>query len=226
MLNPVRRAEAQYLRDAIASGNLYLCKKIISKKKLPIQSPNPENGWPLLFYAIRYNQNEIVEYLLDNGHETEQCSKDFDGTTALMVAAEFKNDQAFQMYIERHPQTVQWENKTGRVRFIIATEKAMNAAIVTLLDMGADVNCLDGDGSTPLHHPTIKNKRGWIPADYAYSIEMLEHFNGNDFNFVAVAENRPIRPPPPLGTMRSLISISGPSQPNIQAPKLDLRTFF
>ncbi|KAJ3197702.1 hypothetical protein HDU67_003669, partial [Dinochytrium kinnereticum] len=130
MLNPVRRAEAQYLRDAIASGDLYLCKKIMLKKKLPIQSPNPENGWPLLFYAIRYNQNEIVEYLLDKGHEFEQCSKDFDGNTALMIAAEYKNDQAFQMYVKRHPEIISWENKNGRSAIIIATEKAMNAAVI------------------------------------------------------------------------------------------------
>ncbi|KAJ3099197.1 hypothetical protein HDU97_003349 [Phlyctochytrium planicorne] len=151
MLPPVRRAEAQLLRDAIANGNLYLCKKIILKKKLPIQSPNPENGWPLLFYAIRYNQHEIVEYLLENGHEAEQCSKDFDGNTALMIAAEYKNDQSFQSYIRRYPQTISWENKAGRNALINATEKSLNNAVLTLLDMGADVNCVDGDGSTPLH---------------------------------------------------------------------------
>ncbi|KAJ3104535.1 hypothetical protein HDU96_008900 [Phlyctochytrium bullatum] len=227
MLNPVRRAEAQYLRDAIASGDLYLCKRILHKKKLPLQSPNPENGWPLLFYAISYRQNEIVQYLLDSGHEVEQPSKDFEGNTALMVAAEYRNENAFQMYVRRYPQTIPWENKQGRSALIIATEKAMNAAIVTLLDMGADVNCVDGDGSTPLHHAaawghfetvailiqrganaTLKNKRGWIPADYAYSIEMLEHLNEC---FVAVAENRPIRQPAPLGAMRSLMSVQSSS---------------
>lgn len=36
---------AHILRNAIAEHNLITVKKLISEKKVTIQSPNPENGW-------------------------------------------------------------------------------------------------------------------------------------------------------------------------------------
>jgi len=45
---------ARILRNAIAEHNLITVKKLISEKKVTIQSPNPENGWYIKFtcYSI------------------------------------------------------------------------------------------------------------------------------------------------------------------------------
>ncbi|KAJ3164079.1 hypothetical protein HK101_000530 [Irineochytrium annulatum] len=151
LIPPLRRAEQQVLRDAIANGNLPLTRKIIARKRLPVNSIDPENGWPLLFYAIRFNQKVIVDYLLANGHEDEELSKDFVGNTALMIAAEYKDEYAFDLYARRYPQIIPCENAAGRSALIIATERKMAKAVELILEMGANVNTVDRMGSTALH---------------------------------------------------------------------------
>ncbi|KAJ3121954.1 hypothetical protein HK098_003246, partial [Nowakowskiella sp. JEL0407] len=156
------------VRAAVIDGDLPKLKKILVAHGLPIQSPNPENGWPLLFYAIQYNKNEIVKFLLDSGHESTGISKDFRKNTALHIAADYKNEIAFNMYLNLYPQTAFLVNKDGKSPLIIATLRGLNDLIIKLLEMGADVNSVDGDASTPLHQCAVANnfslKREQQPA--------------------------------------------------------------
>ncbi|KAI8815296.1 hypothetical protein BJ742DRAFT_876179 [Cladochytrium replicatum] len=194
---------AHSLRAAVIEGNLVNVKKYLTSKKLPIKCPNPENGWPLLFYAIQYGQNEVVAYLLDHGHENSELSKDFDNNTALHVSVEVRNEELF-------PKAINWENNRGETALVIATQRGLNNTINLILDMGVDINTPDLQGSYPLHHAAaygyfdtvglllergahynVKNQRGWTPFDYAYSVELREHLQECAS---AVAEGRPIKP--------------------------------
>ncbi|KAJ1534973.1 hypothetical protein HK096_003201 [Nowakowskiella sp. JEL0078] len=210
-LNSVYRNPYTFtLRAAVIEGNVLKVKKILNSHGLSLQSPNPENGWPLLFYAIQHGQNGLVKFMLDNGHENQGLSKDFRFNTALHIATEFKNEEAFRMYITLFPQTVRMVNKEGKSPLIIATLRGLNDVVCILLEMGADVNSADGDGSYPLHHAAawgyyetvgllmergalynVKNKNGWTPFDYAYTLDMREHLQECA---TAVADGRPIKP--------------------------------
>ncbi|KAI8907650.1 ankyrin repeat-containing domain protein [Powellomyces hirtus] len=217
-------------------------KRFITRKGVPLQCPDPTNGWPILFYAMRYSQNEVVRFLIDAGHDEKEISKDFANNTALMVAANHKNEEAFMMYVALYPQTIHCTNDDGKTALIVATERGMNGIIQVLLDMGAEVNSVDSTGSTPLHHAAawgyfdtitlligrgahynVKNKRGWTPFDWAYSVETRDHLQECA---TAIAEKKPI---PTRYIARSSSGI--PKSPSISAfspqpQKIDLRSFF
>ncbi|KAJ3313221.1 hypothetical protein HDU76_002696 [Blyttiomyces sp. JEL0837] len=188
------RVEMQMLREVIANGDLYECKKIISKKRLPLQFPDPMNGWPLLFYAIKYGQNEIVNWLLESGHEAEGISKDFNGNTALMIACEYRNEPLLLDY----GADVNSSDREGSTPLHFAMAFGHFDTTTLLMERGA--------------HPSPKNLRGWTPGDYAYSLEILDHL---EECVAALSENRPIRPPPPPGPPRPLLSIPIGGSPGV-----------
>lgn len=197
------------LRSAVAEGNLFNVRRLVIRKGLPLTCPDPANGWPTLFYAIRYQQNDIVDFLLEAGHENEEISRDFDLNTALIIAADYKNTVAFNAYLSRYPSTLTLSNSKGKTPLIVASERGVNDIVLTLLNNGVDFEEPDVDGSTPLHHAAawghfdtitillergadclVKNVKGWTPLDYAYSMDVKDHIQ-ECVN--AISENRPIR---------------------------------
>ncbi|KAI9106113.1 ankyrin repeat-containing domain protein [Phlyctochytrium arcticum] len=148
------------LRAAVAEGNLFRVKRFITRSKVPLRCPNPENGWPILFYAIRYNQNDIVNFLLDSGHDEREISKDFTNTTALMIAATHKNEKVLlDMGAE-----VNSADGTGSTPLHHAAAWGYFDLINLLMERGALYN--------------IKNARGWTPFDWAFSVEIRDHLQG------------------------------------------------
>jgi len=185
---------ARILRNAIAEHNLITVKKLISEKKVTIQSPNPENGWNSLFYAIRYNAQEIFNYLIfDAKHEINGCSKDFEKNNAAIIAAKYKNLDAFNVYVELFPHIIHEVNNDKCSPLHIAAQNGMREMVIKLLDMNVPGNIKDKDGNTPLHYASawnqgdiisllidrncsleIKNNAGWTPFDFAYSLDLKQ----------------------------------------------------
>ncbi|KAJ3083523.1 ankyrin [Rhizoclosmatium globosum] len=183
----------QLLKDSVATGDLAGLRQLMENKKLAIQCIDASNGWPILFYAIKYNQNTIVQYLLERGHEAEGISRDFAGNTAIIIAAEHKNEEAVAIYVNLFPQIVDMVNQKGQTALMIAASKGMTKCILILLESGANAGMVDEDGSTALHYSMsygfaeasvllierggvsmhIKNKKGFTAHDYAYNTDLL-----------------------------------------------------
>ncbi|RGB29356.1 hypothetical protein C1646_323445 [Rhizophagus diaphanus] len=69
------------LRRAAREGNLDLIKRLLAKTNM--QNPDPENG------CCRHDY--VVEYLLQQGHEDLELSRDFENNTILMIAAKYNS---------------------------------------------------------------------------------------------------------------------------------------
>ncbi|KAJ3391603.1 hypothetical protein HDU92_008952 [Lobulomyces angularis] len=221
------------LRAAVADGNLAIVRKLISNKHT-VQAVDPDTGWPILFYAIKYSKTEIIQYLLEHEYK-DTIQRDFKGNTALIIACRYKNIQAFNLYLRRFPQSFFLENNFGETPIFVAAQNGLRQIVSSLLDLGIDVNIVDKEGSTLLHHasaygfyetvamllergasPNIKNNAGWTPSDWAYSSDIKDYLN-ECVN--ALSEKKPIK-------LRSDSTKSSTASPYYTPPKLDLRSLF
>ncbi|CAG8573690.1 15758_t:CDS:2 [Dentiscutata heterogama] len=180
------------LRRAACEGNLHLVKRLIAKTNM--QNPDPVNGWTTLMYATRYGHDRVVEYLLNNGHEEIELSRDFDNNTILMVASQYNFIEIMKMYITVFPNSVNMVNKQGQTALIYASKYGNLDPIKLLLENGADINQTDFEGNTALHYAAawerfdavtiliergcqfaVKNNSGWTALDYSYSMNLKSH---------------------------------------------------
>lgn len=63
-------ADEHRFHKALREGHISTVKRMILNKRVAIQCKDLANGWTSLFYAIRYGLNDLVRFLLDQGHET------------------------------------------------------------------------------------------------------------------------------------------------------------
>ncbi|KAL1921053.1 uncharacterized protein VTP21DRAFT_11688 [Calcarisporiella thermophila] len=185
---------SQKFRAAILDDNLHAVKRIYEKNEgFDIRNVDSKNGWTSLMYAARYGRKEIVAFLLENGHEDRGILTDYSHNTVLMIAAQHGQEQIFRLYISRFPDTVNLLNSEGKSALTYAALKGNDTMVNLLLDNGADIDHMDADGNTPLHHASAwghrktvstliergcrlaANKSGWTALDYAYSMQLRAH---------------------------------------------------
>ncbi|KAG2226592.1 hypothetical protein INT45_005078 [Circinella minor] len=189
----VRESPSERLQKAAKDGNIPAVKRLL-KKVSNIQNPDPETGYTTLMYATRYGHVELVDLLLDMGHEEEVISMDNEGMTVLMIAAIYNHQEIFYSYVTRYPECIHAINKDGWTALLYAA-RAGNAALVSyLLSISADIDHVDNDGNSALHHASawgnctvmellvsqgcnveLENNLHFTAADYSYSFAVRDH---------------------------------------------------
>ena len=190
----------ELLKSYVKKGDLGSLKRLLKERHLPLDTPDPQNGWPMLYYAIAQHQHHIVQYLIDPNHTSliikpPSPPTDFNNNTPLLIAVEYGNKSAVDACLAAYPDDVHRVNSNGADALILAAIKGDHDLVVRLLQVGMNVNSKDSDGSTPLHHASayghvacidvllhhganraVLNKKGWSPIDYSFSFGIMEQF--------------------------------------------------
>ncbi|KAI3612356.1 hypothetical protein WG66_012220 [Moniliophthora roreri] len=183
------------LRRAVKENNLFLVKRLVQRTDQ--RNPDPTHRrYTSLCWAAVLGHEETFEFLLQNGHDQYECSRDSENNTILMLLAEqtssLANGAALRMarlYFDHYPKTIHWANIHGKTALHVAALKGNEELVRMLCDLGADLNLTDNQGNTPLHYasawghiPVVqlliergcqysaRNDEGFTASDYAYSI--------------------------------------------------------
>lgn len=151
----LQQALWQKLKLGLAAGNLLLVLKLLKDARLPLDSPDPVNGWPCLFYAIRYHQPGVLSHFLSHHLRLDvKITTDFQRNSALVIAADVQNDAAFKEILQQSPCPIELmalKNLCGKNALHIAIERGNTGMVKMLLEKGMEIQEPLGDGSTPLH---------------------------------------------------------------------------
>ncbi|ORY99878.1 ankyrin repeat-containing domain protein [Syncephalastrum racemosum] len=147
----IRESPSVRLQKAAKDGNIAAVKRL-AKKVSNIQNPDPETGYTTLMYAARYGHVELVELLLQMGHEEEVISMDNDGITVLMIAAMYNHQEIFYRYVARYPECIHAISKNGMTALFYSAKHGNAALVSYLLSISADIDHVDNDGNSALHH--------------------------------------------------------------------------
>lgn len=137
---------------------------------------NPDPG-PLRYTSLAWaavcGSEDVFEYLLSNGHDEEELSKDAENNTILILLASLGNtsngnstyrssasdlglrevaQRMARRYFERYPFILDWSNLQGKTALHVAAIKGNEEFVRTLCDVGADFDMPDAQGNTPLHY--------------------------------------------------------------------------
>ncbi|KAI8380957.1 ankyrin repeat-containing domain protein [Radiomyces spectabilis] len=147
----VRESAAVRLRQAAKDGNMAAVKRLITQVA-NIQNPDPDNGYTTLMYAAQHGHLELVEFLLEMGHEEEVISVDNEGITVLMIAAMHNHEEIFYNYVIRYPECIHAISKNGWTALLYAAENGNANLVNYLLSISADIDHVDNEGNSALHH--------------------------------------------------------------------------
>lgn len=183
------------LKKEIALGNLVSAISILKKTKSDYQDIcDPENGWPIYFYCIKFHQMEMFDYF--QAMHDDVISTDFSRNSGILVSVLYENDDAFFKLLDRYPSAMNLSNLNGITPAAIAIEKGNTKIITKLLEIGLNANEVlkDSEGSTLLHIAsswgyfdivtvlmmakasiTATNLKGFTPVDYAYNEDVKNH---------------------------------------------------
>ncbi|CAO3587637.1 unnamed protein product [Absidia cylindrospora] len=179
--------------------SLQLRKAAIAVRRLikmvpNIQNPDPDNGYTTLMLAAQYGHINLVNLLLEMGHEEEVISMDHEGITVLMLAIMYNHEEIFYAYVSRYPECIHAISKDGVSALLVAAQKGNASLVSSLLSIAADIDHVDNDGNSAFHyasawgHPTVmellmsegcnvelENNDHFTAADFAYSFGIKEH---------------------------------------------------
>ncbi|KAF9653395.1 ankyrin [Thelephora ganbajun] len=158
------------LRRAVQENNLFLVKRLIKRTDMRNPDPNTKRYTSLAWAAIQ-GCEETFEFLLSQGHDDEELSKDSDNNTILTLLADFKppvttpylstqNDhyasgaalRMAKLYYDRYPYIKDWANSQGKTALHVASMRGNEEIVRMLCDLDADFDLTDNQGNTPLHY--------------------------------------------------------------------------
>ncbi|KAL0564422.1 Target of rapamycin complex 2 subunit avo2, partial [Marasmius crinis-equi] len=126
-----------------------------------------------LCWAAVLGHEETFEFLLQNGHDQDECSRDSENNTILMLLADQKsavsspyysssmstNGDAMRaamrmarLYFDYYPKTIHWANIHGKTALHVAALSGNEELVRMFCDLGADLNLSDNQGNTALHY--------------------------------------------------------------------------
>ncbi|MFC1744673.1 ankyrin repeat domain-containing protein [Candidatus Riflebacteria bacterium] len=108
----------------------------------------PEFEFPLSHWAVRYENKQALEIILESGWDLDE--KDKTGSTPLHLAIQFNNYDLAGLLISKKAD-VNVKNLAGETPMHEAVKQRNAAIIKILLQNDADINAQDSVGLTPLH---------------------------------------------------------------------------
>ncbi|BGP25881.1 ankyrin repeat protein [Rhodotorula toruloides] len=161
------------------------------------RNTDPQTRETSLHLAAHKGRADLCEWLLEEGVDDDEVSRDVLGETVLHIAAANGFVEILELYLSRYAFVLDWVNSRGMTPLHAAALKGQAEAAQMLLDYGADINAPDLNGNTPLHYacawghwPVMKllidldcdqeprNNEGFSPAEYAYSFSTQKDFDG------------------------------------------------
>ena len=145
------------IHRAAYEGDLEKVKKIIERHPNQINVQDAMDFTPL-HLASGKGHTEIVEFLLNNGADTEleTCT----GHTPMMLAAWYAGDgkyETIKTLLEHGAKVNHKEDGDGGTALHYAAMYSGKEVINLLISYGADVNARDEHQSTPLHQAAMLN---------------------------------------------------------------------
>ncbi|CAO3615803.1 unnamed protein product [Cunninghamella blakesleeana] len=144
-------------------------------------------------YAAKNGHINLVNLLLDLGHEDEVISVDNEGITVLMIAIMYNQEEIFYSYVSKYPECIHAISKNGCSALLVAAQSGNANLVGSLLSISADIDHVDNNGNSALHyatafgHPTVmellisegcnvdlENNDHFTAADFAYSFGIKE----------------------------------------------------
>ncbi|KAI9448180.1 ankyrin [Lactarius indigo] len=156
------------LRKAVRENNLFLVKRLIQRIDMRNPDPGPKRYTSLAWAVVEGNE-DMFDFLLREGHDEEELSRDSENSTILILLADIKppstglyasSDPDFigsvlrmaRTYYDRYPFILDWSDSSGRTALHVAALKGNEELVRMLCDLGADYDLPDNQGNTPLHN--------------------------------------------------------------------------
>ncbi|KAH8105924.1 ankyrin repeat-containing domain protein [Cristinia sonorae] len=196
---------ATRLRRAVKDNNLFIVKRLC--KKIDMRNPDPMNKrYTSLAWAAVLGHEETFEFLLSEGHDDREYSKDSENNTILLLLADTRaplsspmspgpSDHDFysatlrmaKLYYDRYPDILDWANVQGRTALHVAALKGNEELVRMLCDFGADIDLADDEGNTALHYASawghIPIVQLLIERGCQYSVRNNEGFTPSDYAY-------------------------------------------
>lgn len=185
---------AARLRWAIVNDNLSLVTRIVRRYPDLLQQRDPANGWTSLHYAGYYGHYLICVFLINQGHDKDEISLDFDRNTPLHLAAQ-KNQEQTVHYLAQHiRRCLDWRNDQMESALMVAAKMGHQPCITLLLDFGANVDLPGPSGNRAIHiaaayghikairtlvdrgaDTSTSNSLGFTPLHYSLSYQVHDY---------------------------------------------------
>ncbi|GAA5860995.1 hypothetical protein JCM3774_003221 [Rhodotorula dairenensis] len=162
------------------------------------RNTDPQTRQTSLHLAALKGRTDFFEWLLEEGVDEAEVSRDVFGDTVLHIAAAKGHADIAELYLSRYPFVIEWVNSRGMSPLHVAAKEGQLELAQMLLDAGADIDAPDLEGNTPLHYASAwgkvpvlrllvdsdcqtdwRNNEGFTPAEFAFSFGVLKELEAS-----------------------------------------------